>query len=265
MKFRDLIVALALAGTAIAQEIPASNPAEVWVKGRKVDHSWRDGKIWVPASQLQPLLNLSNPAPAVDLLEALNLKGGYVWSIGNGKFEARLDPNRFSQSSPGAPSTSAPRVRGSSSTKTSPGMAQPGASGNLEYVVQDFTADTGFVRSYIMVTNTGSGRSDPSEMVCQFKDGLGQTYASTKTTLPSLKPGESHLAEAFSMVEAKHTSFTPTTDNMTVNFFSLTDPSKNPKTRGEARKQAKKSLKRGTDFDVNRGYGDVNRVPVRRP
>lgn len=87
-------------------EAPAENPSAVMVKGRLVSHSWRNGRIWVPTSDLQPLLNMSSEHQSMDLLKALEEKGGYVWTVVDGRFEAKLDPSKFSQASNSVSSSS---------------------------------------------------------------------------------------------------------------------------------------------------------------
>ncbi len=101
---RVVALALMLGMTAAGAQnaVPTSNPTAVMVKGRLVSHSWRDGRIWVPTSDLRPLLNLSTDAPSMDLLKALDEKGGYVWNIVDGRLEAKLDPSKFSQGGPSA-------------------------------------------------------------------------------------------------------------------------------------------------------------------
>lgn len=252
---------LILGGVALAQgESPTSNPTEVLVKGRKVSHSWRQGRIFVPTSELSPLLNIPSDSRDADLIETLEAKGGYIWTIVDGRFEARLDPARYS-ASPVTTRTPTQHVSGGVTRKSSP------SSGTLGYEVQRFTADTGYVRAHILVTNKGPGISDPSQMFCQFQDGFGQTFATDKRTVSALQPGESQLFEIFSLVEARDTSITPTADNVAVNFLSLTNPNANPTTRKEVREQQRRAkTRRGLDF--NTGYGDINRTQTlnnRRP
>lgn len=211
-------------------EIPSANPQEVYVKGRKVSHSWRDGRIWVPTSELQPLLNLASQEREVDLLEALEAKGGYLWQVVEGRFEARLDPSKFSTGRPAARPYQPPVASGASATAEA---------GKLYYSVREFTAETGFVRAYIAVTNAGPNDSDPSRMVCEFTDGFGKPYAEDEVVLPAMAPGASEVYEIFSLVRAEDTSMKPTRDNVTCYFFSLTNPAANPSTRSEWRKQAR--------------------------
>ena len=256
-----LIVALLGSQAAFAQgQAPVSNPSEVIVKGRKVSHSWRQGRIVVPTSELSSLLNIPSDSRDTDLLQALETKGGYTWTTVNGRFEARLDPTRYSV----AP---APSSRAQSRVQAGRSQAEPHSAGQLGYEVKRFTADTGYVRAFILVTNNGPGVSDPSQMICQFQDGFGQTYAVDKRPVAAMEAGESQTFEIFSMVEAKDTSITPTADNVAVNFLSLTNPNANPTTRKEVRQQQKRAkTKRGLDF--NSGYGNINRTQTlnnRRP
>jgi hypothetical protein len=245
---------------ASAQELPTKNPSEVYVKGRKVSHSWRGGRIWVPTSDLQPLLNISSELPSMDLLKALEEKGGYIWSVSGARFDAKPDPSLYSTTT----RTNSPsRVNGSQGYGDTAGAGQDRAviSGKLSYGVKSFTADTGYVRAFVTVTNEGPGVSDPSEMLCQFQDGFGRIYSADRQAVPPLDSGESREYECFSMVESRDTSMTMTRDNVAVNFFSLTNPSANPTSQKEMRKQAKagKKGKNGSTLDFNAGYGDFNK------
>lgn len=259
-------ILVVLSGGATAQgEFPTSNPSEVFVKGRKVSHSWRQGRVFVPSSELAPLLNLPSDSRDLDLLETLEEKGGYLWSMTEGRLEARPDPALYAASrSSRAASPITNRAVASNSARGNTAESQRNREpsqrlGNLGYEVQRFTADTGYVRAYILVTNKGSSRSDPSEMICQFHDGLGQTFAADRTIVPPLDPGDSQVFEVFSMVKVEDTSLTPTTDNVAVNFFSLTNPNANPITRKQVRQQQRQTkTRRGLDF--NKGYGNINRT-----
>lgn len=193
------------------QQAPTSNPSEVIVKGRRVSHSWRAGRIWVPTSELQPLLNLQPESSDVDLIKALEAKGGYLWEMRGGQFQAYRDPAQHVASSPGG---ATPSVAGRSQPGAAPSRVASANSGRLSYRVQQFTADTGYVRAYIQVINNGPGESDPSQMICQFQDGFGKTYAVDKRPVPVLAPGESQVFEIFSMFEEKDTSMTVTRDNV---------------------------------------------------
>lgn len=119
------------------------------------------------------------------------------------------------------------------------GSAAAQSGGVLKYAVQKFTADTGYIRAWVLVVNSGPGPSDRSEMVVQFQDGFGKTYATERYPLPSMQPGEQKQIEAFSMVEAKDASITVTQDTLAINFYSLDNPGSNPKTRADIRKQAR--------------------------
>jgi hypothetical protein len=100
-----LALLFCLTSAQAQNETPTANPSEVVVKGRLLSHSWRDGRIWVPTSDLQPLLNMGSEYPSMDLLKALEDKGGYLWTVVDGRFEARPDPSKYTQA---ANSTSSP-------------------------------------------------------------------------------------------------------------------------------------------------------------
>lgn len=239
MKKHLIALLLLLACAAFAQnEAPAENPQEVWVKGRRIPHGWRDGRITVNTHDLKPLLGMDSDLPWMDLLKALEEKGGYVWAVDkNGRFEAKRDRSKYAV----ADSTAA-RVQNSRAARRrrSDAAGDEGQElpGYLVYKVERFTADTGYVRAYITVKNEGKGQSEPSEAICQFQDGFGKTYAEHKVVVPALAPGQKYKLEAFSMTEVEDTSITPTADNVAVNFFGLTSGA-GPNSISEARKDAR--------------------------
>lgn len=259
--WRIVVLTLAfLATPLLAQsEPPSRNPAEVVVKGRRVSHSWRAGRIWVPSSELQPLLNLKPQSSDLDLLIALEAKGGYLWEIRGDTFHAFRDPaQHVSGSGGGGGSVRTPggdSIAGSSSSSSA-------QAGRLSYRVQQFTADTGFVRAYIQVVNNGPGASDPSQMVCQFQDGFGKTFAIDRRPVASLAPGDSQVFEIFSLFKEQDTSMTVTRDNVAVNFFSLSNPNANPATRKEMRKQQRQGKeRRGLDFNTHQKPFEFKPLP----
>ncbi len=239
MCFRKVLLSilstLALMAPAFSQqETPTSNPAEVTVKGRLVSHSWRDGRIWVSTSALQPLLNLKSEASEVDLIKALEEKGDYLWQVVDGRFVAHRDPAKYSTAS-----VSPQRRQAAKNSQPVNRAKKAEPTGMLYYAIREFTADTGFVRAYVYVVNNGSALSDPSTMVCHFTDYFGKPYAETKVTIPSLDPGESDVYEVFSLVKEEDTSIKPTKDNLTCYFLSLTNPVSNPKSRIQWIKQSR--------------------------
>lgn len=254
MKFYSLLgpILLILSLSVFAQEVPLSNPSEVWVKGRKMDHSWREGRIWVPASQLDPLLNLHESSWSVDLLRALEQKGGYLWNMVDGKFEAKPDPRFYSDRVPtDARAKNALYVRYATAIKRKE-EKKAAAIGQLAYSVQEVVATTGYVRAWVVVGNEGPGPSDPSTMFVTFHDWFGHPYAHYKTVVSALNPGEFKKFECFLLVKKEDTSLTPTTDSVSVNFFSLIDSSKNPRSTKEARSQSRKAKRGGGVLDFNR-------------
>ncbi len=239
-------------------EAPTRNPAEVVVKGRRVSHSWRAGRIWVPSSELQPLLNLKPESLDLDLLKALEAKGGYLWEMRGDTFHAFRDPAQHVSGTGGG---GAP-VRTHGATSAAGVSSSSAQAGRLSYRVQQFTADTGYVRAYIQVINNGPGASDPSQMVCQFQDGFGKTFAVDRRSVASLAPGDSQVFEIFSMFEEKDTSMTVTRDNVAVNFFSLSNPNANPTTRKEMRKQQRQGKeRRGLDFNTQQKPFEFKPLP----
>jgi hypothetical protein len=230
-----VFLVLFLIEATFAQEIPAQNPAEVWVKGRQVQHSWRDGRIYVDTLVLEPLLGIGSEFRQMDLLETLEKKGGYIWTITDGKFEAKRDRSLYAEFDPaqiGASNQRSAATANASLQKKQAEKMEP----YLVYHVKRFTADTGYVRAYITIGNEGGSPSASSKVICQFQDGFGKTYAEYETVVPPLQPGALHQIEAFSMVEVEDTSITPTADNVAVNFFS---DGKGPRSISEARQEAR--------------------------
>lgn len=239
MFFRKVLLSilstLSLMAPAFSQqETPNSNPAEVTVKGRLVSHSWRNGRIWVPTSELQPLLNLKTDAREVDLIKALEEKDDYLWQVVDGRFEARRDPSKYSTAS-----VTPQQRQAVKSPQPANGTKKVESAGVLYYAVREFTAETGYVRAYVYVVNNGNAPSDPSTMVCDFTDYFGKPYAEKEVTIPSMDPGESEVYEVFSMVKEEDTSIKPTKNNLTCYFLSLTNPASNPKSRMQWIKQSR--------------------------
>ena len=223
------------------QETPTSNPTEVIVKGRKVSHSWRNGRIWVPTGELQPLLNMTSEYPSMDLIKALQDKGGYLWQIVDGKLVAKPDPALYSVgNTANARGSNAANLEADAARQQQAAEAEAQEPGKLYYVVREFTAEeTGYVRAWIGVENAGPNDSDPSEMICEFTDGFGKPYAQDKRAIPVMAAGESKVYEIFSMVREEDTSMKVTKENVNCYFFSQTNPHLNPQTRAELRKQAR--------------------------
>lgn len=230
------LVFLFLAGAVGAQELPTENPREVWVKGRQVRHSWKDGRIFIDTLDAQTLLQIESDYRQVDLIKALEERGDYVWVVTDGKFKATRDSSKYSvNANPAQASRSNAQSAATANARLQQKQAEK-MEPQLVYHVQRFTADTGYVRAYITIGNVGGSSSDPSTVPCQFQDGFGKTYAEHKSVIPSLQPGERYQIEAFSMVEVEDTSITPTADDVAVNFFS---DGKGPSSINEARKEAR--------------------------
>lgn len=241
-----LLLLLALCATCFAQEVPTENPAEVWVKGRLVQHAWSNGRILVSASQLQPLLDIDFETREVDLLEALEQKGGYVWSVESGVFKAIRDRSLYASADPSRARRSNQRaaVRQSQTKYKRPDKSKSKDLG-LTYEVVEVDTEWGYKWGAVRVTNTGQTDSDVCTAYCEFQDGFGRTYSEDWWPVRSLKPGESMQFDISSGKETKDLSITPTRDNIAVYFFSREDVTKNPKSRAELRQQARKN-KRGS-------------------
>jgi len=203
--YRTLILCLIIlifAVPSLSQEAPDSNPDEVWVKGRKLSHSWRNGRIFVDAVSLSPLLNMQFELPGVDLLKALKEKGGYVTRLHEGRFEAVRDRSLYETQV----DTAAARAgnRGALSRHRAQAAAKAEEEANrprLQHQVQRFVAETGFVRAYVRVTNLGGSPNAPVMVVADFTDGYGKPFARDTAPLGPLQPGEHQDFEMFSLID----------------------------------------------------------------
>jgi hypothetical protein len=255
-----LATVVLLLGVAVtAQQLPSTNPDEVWVKGRIVGHSWRDGRIWVPTAELQPLLDVSSEMPSMDLIKTLEEKGGYIWNVEGGVFQALRDPANYSTGGRSAQVT----TQGGARTQRQPATASrqaPATSGGvkkaqpnqLTALVQKFVAEeTGYVRAWVMVTNSGAQLSDPSLMIVEFQDAYHYAWGHDEKAVPALNPGESQVYECFSMVpdEVKNVEGVQRTmngDQVVCKFRSLTNPDNDDKD------QVRKENRRGRKIEVTR-------------
>ena len=268
-------LALAILFTFIAagsQELPTENPSEVWVKGRKVRHSWVGGRVFIETVDAQALLRVSSELKTVDLVEALEEAGGYEWSVTNGKFEAKRDASQYATHSPATrPSdrrfsngtkakyagtgdgakTQQPRPIKGYAPATTSNNGQETKGFGLTYEVVEIDTEWGYKWGAVRVTNSSSQVSDPCVAYCEFQDGFGRTYSEDWWPVKSLQPGEQLVFEISSGVETKDTSITPTGDNIAVYFMAKKGDPRNAKSRKEAMQQAKqnkKSTRKGLDL-----------------
>lgn len=198
---RLFIIILLLSLATVAQEPPESNPKEVWVKGRLVNHSWKDGRIFVSAQEIGPLLNIQPELPAVDLLQALKDKGGYTFRIVDGKFEAIRDRSQYAEYQGGQNAQSQNQRYNQAYNQYQRDKKEVEASQpKLTHQVERFVAETGFVRAFIRVTNQGGGPSPVVMLVADFCDGYGKAFAQDTKPIPALAPGEHVDVEVFSMI-----------------------------------------------------------------
>jgi hypothetical protein len=253
---RILMALLLLATLAAADEIPTSNPAEVWVKGRRIDHSWRDGRIWVSTTDMKALLNLDSEMPSMDLLKALEKRGDYLWTCEGGVFKAERDPSKYSvgASRPSRPS----RQNASSSREASYGPStgtltpRSGPAYHLTYAVKQFVAEeTGYARAWVKVENAGPGVSDPTAMLVEFQDTYHYAWAKEMKSVPPLAPGESKIFECFSMVPddvklVDGVQRTMSGDQVVCKFRSLVNPANDP-----SKDQQRKENRRGRKIEFH--------------
>lgn len=189
----------------LAQELPTENPREVWVKGRKLSHSWRDGRIFVPTVEIGPLLNIESEYRSVDLVKALEKKGGYLFSVENGVFQAVRDRSQYSSNYSAAKARAHNRREDRRMARVARRKAEEASLPQLKHQVQKFVAETGFVRAYIRVTNVGGSASAPHKLIADFTDGYGKAFARDTTVVSSLQPGEHQDFELFSMIRDEET------------------------------------------------------------
>lgn len=115
--------------------------------------------------------------------------------------------------------------------------------------MQKFVAETGFVRAWVLVTNSGDAVNDPSRMTVEFQDNYGYAWATDVKAVPGLKPGDSMVYECFSMVpdEVKNVDGVQRTmhgDQVVCKFRSLTDPA------NDDQEQIRKEKRRGRKLRV---------------
>jgi hypothetical protein len=235
------VILLSLTMASAQQQAPSTNPNEVYVKGRLVSHSWRNGRIYVPTHQLQPLLNLGSEMPDMDLLKALEEKGDYLWSLSAGRFEAKPDPSAYSQVT--SDQARSQNLKAANANKPRPSASAAGI--KLQYEVDEYTTDWGTKWGRVRVTNKTNAASDVCIAYCHFQDSFGRTYAEDWWPVKSLAPGESTTFEIMSGKAIEDTPITPSGENVMVYFLSQEDASKNPTSMREANKQAKTNKKKG--------------------
>lgn len=156
-----VLIALVLTAPGAAQKIPQENPDSVRVKGRLLSHSWRDGRIWVSTRALAPLLNIKRDSLSLDLIEELDKKGGYEYSIVDGAFSAKKTRKAYSPEAPTA-------------RKNSPLTA---------YYHREFTPAAGD-RTYIKVSVTEARRDESGNLYASVKaENRSKFYRSAECEL----------------------------------------------------------------------------------
>lgn len=181
--------------------------------------------------------------PAVDLLKALELKGGYVWTVQNGKLEARPDPTLYSATGPTGSAIKRSQSRIKNESRERPTKSTKGV--GLKYEVEEFETEWGYKWAKVKVSNVSKNVSDVCTAYCHFQDSFGRTYAEDWWPVGQLQPGESTVFEITSGKEMADTPITPSAENVMVYFFSEQDAGKNPRTMKEAKSQARANKKRG--------------------
>lgn len=259
LRLITLLLVMLASASAWGQQLPQENPDSVYVKGRKVSHSWREGRIWVPASELKPLLNLDTEERVLDLIEALEEKGGYVYEFSGGRFEARRDRSQYS-------SGSSAKAVAENLTSVFDGRRSlaVGEGWNLEYYVKSVTTNAGDVETSLVVYNTGKTYSKKCEVVCEFQDSEGYTFALGTLELSSLAPKQEVSFDMSGEFRAQDRARASRIKEDGVKVSFLNRASKSTTTASQPRKRKKNGLRKQS-LDFNRGYGRINRARVIRP
>lgn len=260
-KLLGLLLIGLLAATALSQEVPAQNPDEVWVKGRRVYHSWQNGRIMVDTEVLQPLLGIGSEFRQMDLVETLEKRGDYVWSVSDGKFEAKRDRSQYSVGTDTRRARAQNRRAQQSASYSKPTQRDKKSSEGLglKYEVVEIDTEWGYKWGAVRVTNESGQPTQPCIAYCEFQDGFGRTYAEDWWPVRGLEPGESQQFEISSGTETRDTSITPTSNNIAV-YFMAEGSASNPKSRREAMEQARKNKK---NRGMKRVKLDLNKNEVR--
>jgi hypothetical protein len=243
------ILVVLLVFPALAQDLPTENPDEVIVKGRTISHSWRDGRIWVPASEIEPLLNITAERRSVDLVEALNQKGGYTWEIVDGRFQAKRTSSGYVATNSAAAVSN--NIRAKYKDRQIVDTNSSGAS--LAYQVVDVATESGEIQATITVINRGDGTSDPFELVCEFMDHEGNTYAVATEVMERLYAGRTITVKTATTKPSVGGAIEGSGPrNIAVSFLNVVQ-------EPTYVKAATVKKPRGSGLDFNKGYSSVNR------
>ena len=248
---RLLIAGLAilwLSAVAQAQELPKNNPAEVWVKGRKVSHSWRDGRIFVATSDLKYLLGTKSDFPQVDLIKALQAKGGYTWRIKDGKFTAQKPIAKAANSATSAFNAEEARRNNAEflrrqnenrERERAEEAARPAPQGYLVYSVQIEQLEWDFYYIHIAVKNEAKVISDEHRASYHIPASYQNRAGELTQIIPPLAPGQVFPFEPIPYANDQP----PAVYVIDMNFFNLVNGRDDPKSRWDKRKQARKRKK----------------------
>jgi hypothetical protein len=173
----------------------------VVLRNYSVRVGWVDGHPRGNRHDCGPLLGLGENGDDLDLEEVLADKG-YLVRLHDGTIEAR-------------PASSAVALRQSNSAlvRYNQGAAarfthQQAIEARAEALRprlvasgERYTADTGYVRAKMTITNRGGSASATCTAVGEFVDWYGHPFAQDTSLVPSLEPGESYQLTFFSMIK----------------------------------------------------------------
>lgn len=221
------------------QELPTKNPQEVWVKGRKVSHSWRDGRILVATSDLRYLLGTQSDFPQVDLLKALEENGDYTWKIEGQKFVAKRKTPKATNFDPEvARRRNAEYVRRSQEIRErarAEELARPAPQGNLVYSVEIEPVDFDFYVIHLFVKNDSSAVSHEHSAVYSIPASYQNPSLELQQVIPPLAPGQIFPFQPIPF----ENDVPPAVYLINMNFFNLVNDRDDPKSRWDLRKQAR--------------------------
>lgn len=216
MKLKKLLMSLAattaLVGPALGQEQLVSVKEFKWpkttcrikVNGLELTCQWQDGRPVAVHEDLVRILRRrvdGKDGSNIDCIDAFDAAGMKVRLGHDGTIDVRnVDSAAASVITPSL-AQPASTQGGARSSRGYGGTLQMGQA-KLQSTASNYTAETGYVRATLTITNVGSAPSPACVAVGEFVDWHEKKFAENAMPLKSLAPGESTQVTFFSMVEA---------------------------------------------------------------
>ena len=237
-----------LSSVVWAQVIPETNPSEVWVKGQRIKHWWSDGKIFVSASDLESLLGTTSELSEIDLLQALQAKGGYSWSLDRGKLVAEGSKPRAIRFDPAkARANNAENTRRTNEAlqrAKEEDQARPSPQGYLIYTVETEQVDHELYYIHILVKNDSSVVSHEHKATYYIPADYHSRGSDIDHIIPPLDPGQIHFLRPIPFEHDKP----PSKYLINMNFFNLVNERDDPRSKWDKRRQARERKKSRGQF-----------------